>query len=366
MARKLVTVRKVKEKNPIPNADMIEQVVVDGWNVVSKKGEFTVGDYGVFFEVDSALPANDERFEFLRKSGVKNFHGKEVIRIRTVRLRGVISQGLFLPMNQFPEIVRYLEQSGISLDDAVSEGIDLSDIVDVVKYEPPMKVRGAEAAGDFPSYIRKTDQERINNVFDMYSSKFKNTTFYATLKMDGSSATFFYAYDEQHKINNLIEDECGGQFVVCSRNMTLKPTDNPWHVAADNLSIERKLREYRFATGKNYAVQGELLGKGIQGTREKFFDYTVRFFAVYDVDNMCYLPYNEVINVFEDLDLPMVPLLGMFNPFDTFSTVQEFIDYSNKLEPIHADIPEGVVYHSINAPHVSFKAISTNYLLKYE
>lgn len=366
MNRRLVTVRPVKAKHDIPKADMIEQLTVDGWNVVSKKNEFNVGDYGVFFEVDSGLPAEDERFEFLLKGGTKDFHGKQVIRIKTMKLRGVVSQGLMLPLSKFPEIIDYIHSLSMNIKDAYEYKLDLSHLLDVVKYEPPMKVRGADAAGDFPYYIHRTDQERINNVFEELKDEHGGQEFYATLKMDGSSATFYYTKNPNHQYQTYDTDDDGGQFIVCSRNMAIKPTNNPWYVAAESLDIERKLKEYSNRTGNEYAIQGELLGKGIQGTREKFYDYTVRFFAVFDVTTHKYLPYNETIDVFDELDLPMVPVLDTFKPFERFNDVQEFIEYSNNVTPIHADVPEGVVYHSVDKPYVSFKAISSTYLLKYE
>lgn len=103
--RRLVTVRKINAINPIPNADAIEVATIDGWNVVIKKGEFAVGDYCMFFEIDSFLPANDGRFAFLAGKGTKtDENGVERIRLRTIKLRGQISQGLALPISAFYEI----------------------------------------------------------------------------------------------------------------------------------------------------------------------------------------------------------------------------------------------------------------------
>lgn len=365
MTRKLVTLRKVKTITPIPKADAIERVTVDGWNVVSKKGQFKVGDIGVFFEVDSGLPVEDHRFDFLSKGGSKDFHGKSVYRINTMRLRGVISQGLLLPLSQFPEIENHLLLDSIDVNRAVEDRLDFAHLLGVVKYDPPMKIRGADSAGDFPFWIRKTDQERINNIFDMMMVDAKDKEFIATLKMDGSSATYCYTTDKDKFYDTLSVDEDGGQFFVCSRNQTLKDGDSAFHGASKELHLYKKLKAYHQYSGWNLAFQGELLGRGIQGTREKIYDYTVHIFSIFDIDNQCYLPWDDVVSICRELNIPHVKELGRFKPFHEFNTVDDFIDYANDVEPVYADMPEGVVFHSEDGT-MSFKAISTNYLLKFE
>ena len=104
MTRKLVTIREISNIQPIPDADAIEVATVGGWKVVVKKGEFSIGDLGLYFEVDSFLPETDERFQFLMKSGVRTFEGERGHVLRTARLRKQLSQGLILPLQLFPEI----------------------------------------------------------------------------------------------------------------------------------------------------------------------------------------------------------------------------------------------------------------------
>src|SRR5690554_606420 len=145
MTRKLVSIRKIDYISPIEGADFIEMASVDGWTLVVKKGEFSVGDPCIYFEIDSFLPASDPRFAFLAKSGVKTDEsGMERIRLKTMKLRGTISQGLALPLHQFEEVTGHEEE-------------DLSDLLNVIKYERP-EPKVANAAGNFPSYLRKTDE----------------------------------------------------------------------------------------------------------------------------------------------------------------------------------------------------------------
>ena len=126
MERKLASIRKVREIKPIEGADAIELAIVDGWQCVAKKGEFKVNDLCVYFEIDSFLPIKDE-FEFLRKSSYKKMGEAEGFRLKTIKLRGELSQGLIIPISNFNEDIQKME-----------EGTDLTDILEVQKYEQPI------------------------------------------------------------------------------------------------------------------------------------------------------------------------------------------------------------------------------------
>src|SRR5262245_53917451 len=95
--RKLVTLEKIAALEPIPGADAIDAATVRGWTVVVKKREFQLGEDVVYFEIDSFLPLDDERFAFLEPRGSKTVEGVRGHVLKTVRLRGVYSQGLVLP-----------------------------------------------------------------------------------------------------------------------------------------------------------------------------------------------------------------------------------------------------------------------------
>lgn len=97
--RHLATIRTISDVSPIPGADAIEVASVDGWKVVIKKGEFSAGERGIYFEIDSFLPVRPA-YEFLRKSSFRQHpvSNEEGFRLRTVRLRGQVSQGLLLPV----------------------------------------------------------------------------------------------------------------------------------------------------------------------------------------------------------------------------------------------------------------------------
>ena len=104
--RKLVTVRTIDAVNPIPDADAIEVATIGGWNVVVKKGEVKAGDKCVYFEIDSFLPTGNPAWQFLVDKQSRTFEGVVGHRLRTVKLRGVTSQGLALRLDQVFKVVK--------------------------------------------------------------------------------------------------------------------------------------------------------------------------------------------------------------------------------------------------------------------
>ena len=346
MERKLATIRKIKEINPIEGADAIELAVVDGWQVVvAKNVGHQVGDLVVYCEIDSFLPIEPE-FEFLRKSSYKKMGDQEGFRLKTIKLRGQISQGLILPYSVIP-----IAQFATAAD--LPEGMDVSEMLGIVKYEPPIPAQLAgRVKGTFPSFLRKTDEERIQNLEKEYtewtlSSKHQ---FYATEKLDGSSFTCY--------IKN-------GEFGVCSRNMDLLETeDNTFWAVARKLDLENKLRSF----GKNICFQGEMVGSGIQGNHYNMKDQTVFFYNIFLIDEREYVGYDEFRNMLFDLDLACVPVLSYpFNfPADSeaaLPTVSALLRSAEGKSVLNDKVErEGLVIRSMDRT-ISFKAISNKFLL---
>ncbi|MDP3434361.1 MAG: RNA ligase (ATP), partial [Bacteroidota bacterium] len=167
--RKLASVQKIKALEPIENADAIEKATVLGWQLVVKKGEFRVGDLAVYCEVDCLMP-DKPVFEFLKPRGM---------RVRTIRLRGQVSQGICFPLSILPA------------DFEIVEDADCTEVLGIEKYEPPMPACLAGIAkGKFPSFIPKTDETRVQ-VLQHVLDKYKGTKCYVTEKVDGSSGTYF-------------------------------------------------------------------------------------------------------------------------------------------------------------------------------
>ncbi|MDJ1473515.1 RNA ligase (ATP) [Xanthocytophaga flava] len=328
--RKLASIQRIKNLEPIPEADAIEKATVLGWQLVVKKGEFAVGDLCVYCEIDSLLPEKPE-FEFLKARGM---------RIRTVRLRGQVSQGICFPLHILPK------------DTPITEDLDVTDILGIIKYEPPVPAQLAGIAkGLFPSFIPKTDETRVQVLQELLDAC-QGDTCYVTEKLDGSSVTYYLR---------------NGEFGVCSRNLELfeTPDNSLWKVAR-TLKIEEKLRSL---TG-NFALQGEIIGEGIQGNLYKLKGQTVQFFNVFDIDQYKYLDFEGFQKTITQLDLTPVPILE--TDFALSNDIQALVEKSKAKSVLNPAVwREGIVIRPLTEKvgtlgRVSFKAINPEFLLKYE
>lgn len=340
MERKLATVRKISDIQPIEGADKIELATIDGWKVVvAKDVNHKVGDLIVYCEVDSFLPIREE-FEFLRKTSFKKMGDQEGFRLKTIRLRGQISQGLIVPLD-------VLLKHGVSSDD-VFEGLDVTGMLDIIKYEPPVPAElSGKVRGLFPSFIRKTDEERVQNLsseYEKYRGKNKlGGKFYVTEKLDGSSSTFY------------VKDDV---FSVCSRNLELIETEGNtfWKVARE-LDLENKLRTLGF----NVCLQGELIGEGVQGNPYKIKGQTVRFFNGFNIDTQENIPFLEFVELTQKLGLKTVPILEF--DFDLPNSIDNMLEYAESPSILNTNFSrEGVVVRSYDRT-ISFKSISNQFLL---
>lgn len=333
--RKLASVRTISEIRPIEGADLIEVVKVDNWKVVVQKGEFKVGDNVVYFEIDSFLPVREE-FEFLRKSCYRKLaDDSEGFRLRTIRLRGQVSQGLVVPLNILP-FGNY------------NVGDDVTELLDVVKFDPPLPAELAgDAVGNFPSFIQKTDEERIQNLTEEYE-KYKKFRFFASEKMDGSSSTFF--------LNE-------GDFGVCTRNYQMKINpDNTFGRILSATNLEDKLRAF----GRNLAIQGEIVGEGVQGNKYKLKGQKLLVYNIFDIDKYDYVSKEEMLKICNEFGLETVPTILV--DFNLPETIEELLEIAIGKSVLNENTTrEGLVWVSIDSPiRISFKTISNTFLLKYD
>jgi len=338
--RKLVTIRTVSNIRPIPDADAIECASVDGWSVVVKKNEFQVGAACVYFEIDSFLPLSDARFAFLEKNKII-WNEKNGIRLRTIKLRGQISQGMILPLKNFPELAEHSN----------AKDMDFSEMLGIEKWEPviPASLSG-EVEGAFPEYIRKTDQERIQNLTEILSTQAQEE-FEVTIKLDGSSMTVFHN---------------AGISGVCGRNWWIRESEanSLWRVAKQN-QILTALLSY----GRNLALQGEIIGEGIQGNPEKLRGQDFYLFDIFDIDASRYLGRAERLEVLAGLralgaTVHEVPWLENMTLERFGGDVSKVLDYAEGGSLNPATSREGVVFKRLDGS-MSFKAISNTYLLKH-
>jgi RNA ligase (TIGR02306 family) len=334
--RKLATVRGIDAIQPIPDADAIECAVVGGWKVVVKRSEFAVGDLAVYLEIDSWVP--HELASFLSKgSEPREYNGVKGERLRTVKLRGQISQGLLLPL------------TCVQIDSTwdAFEGCDVTGILGIQKWEPPIPAQlDGQVKGNFPGSIPKTDQERIQNLSGKLDDwKSRGYHWEVTEKLDGTSMTVFLERD--------------GRFGVCGRNWDLTETDDNslWRAArADDL--ENKLRDL----GKTIAIQGELIGEGIQGNAYRVKGQQFWVYDVYDISDTRYWSAMERQRLIGYLGLNHVPLIGAGELDADVPTLLQWAEGKSQL--CTTTEREGLVYKCMEDPGISFKAISNKFLLK--
>jgi RNA ligase (TIGR02306 family) len=330
--RKLATIRQIKNILPIENADNLELAIIDGWKVVINKGKHFIGEKIVYFEIDSLLPIRDE-FEFLRKSSyIKMQDGTDGFRLRTIKLRGQISQGLVMPLSILPSMEYNI-------------GDDVTEILNVKKYEPPIPLNLAgEIVGMFPTFIQKTDEERIQNFADEYE-EFKKYKYFVTEKLDGTSFTCYFK---------------GGNFGVCSINLELKKDEKQihWKIAIEN-DLENKLKEY----GKNIAIQGEIIGEKIQKNIYGIKGVQLYVFNVFDIDNYAYLSKKECVKLVNDFELLNVPII--YENVEIPNTIEDILKMAEGNSMLKNIEREGLVWVANDSPQrISFKSINNKYLLK--
>lgn len=346
---------KIADVQPIDGADAIEAVRVNGWWVVAKKGEFEVGDVAIYLEIDSWVPT--EVAPFLSKGKEpRKYNGVAGERLKTVRLRGQLSQGLLLKCgyNLDDDMWSYarpqfeVEQYCVGSDGMcwiyVLEDYTLDDFLNIQKWEPSTPaVLAGRAKGNFPTWIPKTDQERIQNIFRRVQGA--GVTFEVTQKLDGSSMTAY------------VKD---GVFGVCSRNLDLKEdTNNAFWAVARELDLETKLRKYGF----DIAIQGELVGPAIQGNPEGLTTPMFFMFDVWDGDRYM-LP--AVRRMFAaEANIPHVPVVDIAARIDDkdVATLLAEADGPSLLPGSKNPVREGFVWKS-NVDNRSFKVISNAFLLK--
>jgi RNA ligase (TIGR02306 family) len=346
--RKLARVVPIDAVEKHPNADSLDICTVGGWKVVTKLGEYQAGDLAVYCEVDSFLP--HELAPFLSKGNEpREFNGVKGERLRTVRLRKQLSQGLLLPMSVLSDYANGDDGDGNTVwydpCDFYNVDEDVTEILGIQKWEPPVPTcLTGMMRGNFPSAVPKTDQERVQNlVAEVAEAVVAGHRFEVTEKLEGSSCTMFL--------------DCDADFHVCSRNLDLKEDDtNSFWRAAKMYAVESKMRS---AGLREYAIQGELIGNKLNGNIYRLNEIDFYVYDVYDTNTGRYLLPAERRQLVHDLELKHVPVL---DAAATLGTVQELLDRADGQSKLYPTLREGIVFKQIDGS-MTFKAISNQYLI---
>jgi hypothetical protein len=359
--RKLASIQKIVKLEPIIGADKIEKATVLGWELVVKKSEFKEQDMCVYCEVDSVLPEKSE-FEFLRE---------RKFRIKTIKLKGQVSQGICFPLSILPK-GKYIED------------MDVTDIIGIIKYETPternerkqQEIKAGKikrflmryswfrrfvfkpSKADFPKFITKTDEDRIQ-LFPHICEEHKETVFQVTEKLDGQSATYFVVRQSKKWFEFWKELYIFG---VCSRNFyLLKEGKSTWWTIAKEKNIKNKLLSKIKDTDLEYLViQGEIIGTGIQGN--KYSRVGLDFYVFNTFDNRKTYDNLELKFLWDGV-FRLVPLLD--EEFNIKATIHENVDYAKGKSTLIDTLREGVVVRNYEKG-ISFKIINPDFLLKHD
>lgn len=369
--RKLASIREIADIKPIEGADKIELAIVDGWEVVvSKSDNFKIGDKIVYIEIDSIVPETPE-FEFLRK---------RKFRVRTIKLRNQISQGLVLPLDILPcKFDSTPDSSGLEY---YTLGMDVTDILGIKKYDPELeeenKLSNFEKSKsknpiikymlkfkffrkiyfrnkpkenkEFPEWISKTDETRIQNIPTLFENeKNRGTKFIVTEKIDGQSATYFLKRISKRKF----------EFGVCSRNLRLnKPNNSNYWKIAEKFDIENVLRN--LIGHHDYVVlQGEIYGEGVQANKYKVKGLEFAAFNLIYPDKK--ISTDKFYPVLSDLGISTVPILD--TNFELKDTIHDMVEYSKGKSLLYNRNREGIVVRNYDN-NISFKVINPEFLLE--
>jgi RNA ligase (TIGR02306 family) len=355
--RKLASIQKIEHLESIPGADNIEVAKILGWYCVVKKNEFKLGDLCVFFEIDSVLPLA-EWSKFLQKD-------EKPIRIKTMKLKGQISQGLALPLKHFEE--EFPIDNFLNLNCFEGEvGKDLTDYFEIKKYEPQIPAQlGGMMKGYFPSFIPKTDEPRIESNPELFDIFTKSWCTYGSIKLDGASMTCY------------LKD---GKFGVCTRNTELKEEGGStyWEVAK-----ERNIKKImRLCDMDGYALQGELCGPGIQKNPLGLNKCDFFIFNIYSIEDKKYLYIAtddegyintsdggcRISRILGNHGLKFVPMFQYSIPhiIRSIGNIDTLFYVSKNQKYYNGGLAEGVVWNAYDESGrkvVSFKTINTDYLL---
>lgn len=414
--RQLAYVVTIDDIRPIPGKDRVECAVVNGWTCMVPKGAFHIGDPGIYFEVDSKLP-EEEPFEFLKSKHYK-------IKIQKYKNSDdsyFWSQGLLMSAEDFgwDKLIKYnpkeevevsyiIDKEGNSYNSndesrflttklkvtyATTEDNKRKSNKDkyqsmaerhkklfsyqpfklMMKYKVTKEIlfiffgRKKDKKTGFPThfqYIKKTDQERVENMTWVLQDK---TPFIVTEKCDGSSGTYILERKPFGKF----------EFYVCSRNVRqLSPKQKSWYdenyywKCAIKYDIENKLKDYLIKHPElDYVCwQGEVCGPGIQKNPQGLSE--IHFFCFHMIDSKIgKWDIRKAVKIWEEYNMEHVPIVT-----DTHILPDDFELFKESAEGFYPPIicegkknkpREGFVYYKTTDPNFSFKNVSRSYLLKH-
>ena len=381
--RKLATIQKISKLSPIENSDFLEVAEMEGlgWKVVVKKGELKVGELVVYFEIDSAIRLKNliPPLEFLKDKCLKKICDKrgnvleELVRIKTIKLRGVISQGLIIPwsapVGSFPtgETMYIMDFIGGETLAPFDVGKDLTEAFHVEHFD---EIRdyfdtilgtnvqsGCKRSSDFPCWVPKTDEVRLQSCMDFFE-KYAHDEFEVTEKFDGSSMTAIYAPTKR-------PDK---PFYLCSRRFELEFDEtSEWWKPIIQANLQEKMKtmyENGDFAGIEFAIQGEAVGPKFNNNRDRYTEVHWKVFRIFNINEQKFVSPSVRYEICKLLGLEHVKVIDeKCRIFEKLPTLDDFLSFVDG-KTDHGFPREGMVFKKVDDGSVSFKVISNKYLLK--
>lgn len=374
--RELAYVVQIDNISPISGADRVEAATVGGWQVMVRKGQFEKGGPAIYFEIDSRVPAR-EPFMFLEKNDFK---------IKTQRyFKGkFISQGLLMSAEDvgwkvvggaivdskgvphYPHNESRFLTAELGVTHSCPDGINPEVKPEkrpffyhwLMRFSIGRKILSLfpsshKGASTWPSWVRKTDEERIQNIPEILQEP---CLWIGTEKIDGTSATFTVKRFGLKK----------PQFFVCSRNICLNENSSiakKYFEIAKRYKIQEALMEilHRDPELDFVTLQGEIYGKGIQKRDYSLEGTDFAAFNLITSKDGRFQPF-EMQKILSDFKIPSVPILGTYD--FSAKSVEDVLGMAKGESKIDGGDREGVVFRSPDGQK-SFKAVSNDFLLKY-
>lgn len=340
--RKLASIQEITElrDHPDPQTNTLQVASILGWQIVISKNEnLKKGQLVVFCEIDSMLPGDVDWLPNAVKKRVESQKRKDFFRVKTVQLRGELSQGLIIP--ELPEL---------SNGNKWKIGDDITSILQIQKYNTPIGNKKFSSSNNlelFPTHLlSKTDEPRIQSYPNLLKA-IKYKPYYSAVKLDGMSATFLIDPKTQ-------------EFLVCSRNHVRKcPTIQktcPYFNVALSAKLEEKLR-----MNPGIALQGEICGPKIQNNLLGLRDLHFFVFNVIDLSSSTKKDFFEMCSMCQQMQLPTVPIEETSESFE-YSTISQVLDRAKGTYVNSGKTREGLVFRSWDQS-ISFKVINNDFLI---
>lgn len=362
--RELANILRVNTLTPILGKDRIELATVENWNVIVEKGKYKEGDLVVYCEYDTLLPIKPE-FEFLRKRCYsKKYNG---FRIQNMKMGGVFSQGIVFATSILPHSCKIVEGKCVAKElgirkydpeefeepnDSVTKYGKIVNFLLKFKVFRKIILKDDRKKYPYPLTVKKSDETNIQKTFNWLKEHKPNEKYYLSEKLEGQSSTFMlYGKKKEYRIYS-------------HNTMGFVGDNSNWDIVSKKYNLEKILKHYYKEYGRKIAIQGEIVGPGIQKNIYGFNELQFYVFGIINTDSGALYTYSEMLKFCSDYSLPSVPIYSTNTLL--LGSVQEILEQANGESCLKKGVlREGFVWRSMVDSSIGFKAKSPEYLIAW-